>query len=209
MSDERVTGQPADEIIELLTWGVAAELNDAYHNLLLSKIACRAHAVPVAELFARAAADGWAHVALLTGRVLQLGGTPPASAADAGAVFHAYRREVPVDPADLRSMLSDSLDGERAAICFYHGLFRRARPGDPVTAELALGALADEISDEDDLQRLLARWPNGSRGAPPSTAARQRQFAAQPAQPDGRRAAQQSGSGDDPGRSADRQGGGR
>jgi ferritin-like protein len=56
-------------------------------------------------------------------------------------------------------MVVDSLAGERAAIRYYRGLFDRTRDVDPVTADIARKALADEIDDEDELERLLAHWP--------------------------------------------------
>jgi ferritin-like protein len=55
-------------------------------------------------------------------------------------------------------MVMDSLAGERAAIRFYRDLFDRTRQVDPVTADLARRAMADEIDDEDELERLLAGW---------------------------------------------------
>src|SRR3990170_6751167 len=48
---------------------------------------------------------------------------------------------------------------------------RRPRTGprdiDPVTAKIARLALADEVADEDDIERLLAGWPEGVRGSWP------------------------------------------
>jgi len=53
-------------------------------------------------------------------------------------------------------MIEDSLQGERAAIQFYSELYKKTQHTDPVTADLAQDALADEVSDEDDLERFLA-----------------------------------------------------
>jgi len=116
-------------------------------------------APPVAALFARTAQDEWRHVGVLTARVAQLGGTPLASPSEAGARSYTEYRPAPKDPADLWTMLTDSLEGERAAIRYYRDLYERTRQTDPVTAQIARDALADEIDDEDELERLLANWP--------------------------------------------------
>ena len=155
-----IVGDRADEIIELLNQGIAAELNDAYRYLLLSKVASGVHSSPVAQKFAETAQDEWGHVSLLMERVMQLGGEPLASPAEVGERTYVPYKPAPKDPTDLRQMLHDSLAGERAAIGFYRELFEKTRDIDPVTADIARHALIDEIDDEDELERLLEGWPN-------------------------------------------------
>jgi len=155
-----IVGERAAEIIDLLNQGIAAEVNDAYRYLLLSKLAAGVHSREVAELFARTAQDEWRHVSVLMDRLVQLGGQPMASPAEAGTRSYVEYREPPKDETDLRRMLEDSLEGERAAIRFYQDLFQRTRDTDPVTAEIARTALADEVSDEDEIERILADWPS-------------------------------------------------
>jgi bacterioferritin len=155
-----IVGEKADEIIELLNQGIAAEINDAYRYLMLAKIASGVHSSPVVQLFAETAQDEWGHVSLLMERVVQLGGEPLGSPAEAGGRSYAPYRPAPKDPSDVRQMLTDSLTGERAAITFYRTLFEKTRDVDPVTAEIARHALIDEIDDEDELERLLEGWPD-------------------------------------------------
>ncbi len=100
-------------------------------------------------------------MALLMERVTQLGGRPPASPAEAAGLSYAAYQEPPKDETDVRAMLEGSLEGERAAIRFYKDLFDKTREIDPVTAEIARSALADEVGDEDDMERFLASWPEG------------------------------------------------
>ena len=154
-----IVGDRADEIVDMLNRGIAAEINDAYRYLLLSRAASGVHSAPVAELFSRTAQDEWGHVAMLVDRVLQLGGEPLASPAEAEQRSYAPYKPPPKDLTDVRTMVQDSLEGERAAINFYRKLFDRTRDVDPVTAEIARKALVDEIGDEDDLERLLDGWP--------------------------------------------------
>lgn len=155
-----IVGERADEIIELLNQGIAAEINDAYRYLLLSKVASGVHSAPVAAMFAKTAQDEWGHVALLMERVMQLGGEPLPSPSEAGQRSYVEYKPPPKEATDLRQMLTDSLEGERAAIRFYRQLFDQTREIDPVTAEIARNALIDEIDDEDEMERLLEGWPS-------------------------------------------------
>jgi ferritin-like protein len=153
-----IVGDAAEEIIELLNKGAAAELNDAYRYMVLAKLAEGIHSTDVAEFFAQTAQDEWGHLATLTERAVQLGGRPMASPQDSIGLSYADYREPPKNPADLRAMLEDSLEGERAAIRFYKGLYDRTLQADPITAEIARQALVDEVNDEQDLERLLVGW---------------------------------------------------
>lgn len=153
-----IIGPDADKIIDTLNQGIAAEVNDAYRYLLLSKVAAGIHSRPVADLFARTAQHEWGHVALLMDRVAQLGGEPMVSPSEAGERSYVAYQPPPKEWSDVRAMLHDSLEGERAAIRFYRKLFDLTRGVDPVTAQIARDALADEVEDEDELERLLAGW---------------------------------------------------
>jgi bacterioferritin len=85
-----IVGEHADQIIETLNRGIAAELNDAYRYLILSKLATGKHSTAVAEFFAQAAQHEWGHIALLAERVVQLEGRPMATPED--SVRLSYER---------------------------------------------------------------------------------------------------------------------
>lgn len=150
-----IVGEKREEIIDRLNQGIAAELNDAFRYLLLSKYAEGRNSSEVAELFAQTSQDEWQHLGLLIERVLQLGGRPLSAPFDTEEGSYAGYKRPPEDPTDLETMLNDSLEGERAAIRFWKDLYDLTRDDDPVTAELAREGLADEIEDEDELERLL------------------------------------------------------
>ncbi|MDP8959641.1 MAG: ferritin [Actinomycetota bacterium] len=153
-----IVGPAAEEIIAELNRGIAAEINDAYRYLLLSKLAEGVHSAEVAEFFALTSQDEWAHVGTLLERVISLGGRPLSSPGEAPDASYVPYKEPPKDPGDLKTMLADSLEGEQAAIRFYKQLFDKTKDVDPITAEIARQSLADEISDEDDLERFLRGW---------------------------------------------------
>lgn len=85
-----------------------------------------------------------------------------AGPAEAAELSYVAYKEPPKDDTDLRTMLEDSLEGERGAIRFYKNLFDRTQHEDPVTAEIARQALADKVQDENEIERLLASWPEGA-----------------------------------------------
>lgn len=154
-----IVGPQANKIIDMLNQAIAAELNDAYRYLLLSNLAEGINSEPVARMFAETAGHEWEHVAKLMERVTQLDGEPMAAPSEAAERSYVDYKPPPKDVADLRTMIEDGLAGERAAIRFYRDLFDLTREVDPVTAELAREALADEIEDEEEFERLLASWP--------------------------------------------------
>jgi bacterioferritin len=162
MGRQIVGEELAREIIDDLNRGIAAEANDAYRYLVLSKLAVGIHSGEAVALFARTAQDEWGHASILIDRIVQLGGRPMASPKQAGELSYVAYKEPPKDETDLRGMLEDSLEGERAAIRVYKELFDTTRDRDPLTAEVARQALADEVEDESELERLLASWPEES-----------------------------------------------
>jgi bacterioferritin len=144
-----------ESIIEELNKAAAAELHDAYRYRLLAKLAEGHHATELAAWFAKTAEDEWKHLGVWLDRILSLGGRPFSRPSQGESLAYVPYEDPPEDPSDLRKMIEDSLKGERAAIRFYHELYKKTQHSDPVTAALAQEALADEVADEDDLERFL------------------------------------------------------
>jgi ferritin-like protein len=143
------------EIIKDLNRAVAAELLAAYRYLYLSKCASGMHGREVAEEFAEMANDEWGHVATFMERIVQLGGIPMERPGDAEKISYAKWTPAPKDPTDWKRMLKDSLEGERAAIDFYHKLLQKVHTDDAVTMHIVREALEDEVEDEHTLANLL------------------------------------------------------
>jgi bacterioferritin len=144
-----------ESVIQELNKASAAELHDAYRYRLLSKLAEGHHATEVAAWFAKTAEDEWKHLGVWLDRIMRLGGRPFSRPSQGESLAYVPYEDPPEDPTDLRKMIEDSLKGERAAIRFYHELYMKTQHSDPVTAALAQEALADEVADEDDLERFL------------------------------------------------------
>jgi bacterioferritin len=122
-----IVGEAVEEIIADLNKGLSAELHDAYRYLLPSKLAAGMEAPEVAEWFAKTAHDEWGHLGRTMDRAISLGGTPLSRPALAEQYTYVSYKDPPADVSDLRQMLLDSLEGERAAIRFYSELFRKTR----------------------------------------------------------------------------------
>ena len=143
------------DIIKELNCATAAELAAAYRYLYLSKYASGLHGLEVAETFAEMAKGEWEHVATFMERIVQLGGRPFDRLGDAEKLSYAKYLLPPKDATDWKRMVKDSLEGERAAIEFYHELLLKVHSEDAVTAHLLREALEDEVEDEHKLASML------------------------------------------------------
>ena len=93
------------------------------------------------------------HAELLAGRIIQLGGIPLLNPEDwFKATNCGY--ETPEDPY-VETLLDQNIKGEQCAIDVYQKLVKLTRDADPVTYEIVIGILTDEVEHEEDLQALL------------------------------------------------------
>jgi bacterioferritin len=105
----------------------------------------------IAELLQHAA-DELRHADMVAGRIIQLGGTPvtePKQWYDKASCGY----EAPDDPF-LEDILDQNIKGERGAIGFYKRLLDATQGKDPVTYNMVLQILQDEVAHEEDLQAL-------------------------------------------------------
>ena len=92
------------------------------------------------------------HATLLTGRIIQLGGTPVVDPKDWFALSPcAY--DAPADPY-VSVVLDQNIAGEQCAITVYNQLMKATKDMDMVTYNLALTILEQEVEHEEDLQSL-------------------------------------------------------
>jgi len=106
----------------------------------------------IAELVQHAA-DELRHSEMLTTRIIQLGGTPVIKPED-WYKFTNCGYEAPEDPF-VRIILDQNIKGEQCAISVYNRLMEETKDKDPVTYNIVLQILQDEVEHEEDLQALL------------------------------------------------------
>jgi bacterioferritin len=143
------------ELIKDLNKALAAEGLAAYRYKLLSKLASGLNSIHIAEEFEKMSEEEWKHVGVFMERIVQLDGEPITNASDWAKHSYSAYKEPPKDPYDLEKMIRDSLESEREAIVFYNNLYHKTQHADPVTADMVVKVLVDEVEDEDKLMRLL------------------------------------------------------
>jgi bacterioferritin len=106
----------------------------------------------IAEL-TQHAADELRHADMLAMRIIQLGGTPVTKPEEwykhSGCGYDA-----PDDPF-VKKVLEQNIKGEQCAILTYRKLVDLTAGKDPVTYNIALQILQDEVGHEEDLQELV------------------------------------------------------
>jgi bacterioferritin len=98
------------------------------------------------------AADELRHADMVAVRIIQLGGTPatePKKWYDVTGCGY----DAPNDPF-VEAILNQNINGERCAIGFYKRLLEVTQAKDPVTYNIVLQILQDEVAHEEDLQSL-------------------------------------------------------
>jgi bacterioferritin len=93
------------------------------------------------------------HADMVTLRIIQLGGTPPTKPADWYTLTNCGY-DAPDDPF-VKTLLLQNIKGEQCAITTYKKLLDLTRDKDPVTYNMVLQILQQEIEHEEDLQALL------------------------------------------------------
>jgi bacterioferritin len=105
----------------------------------------------IAEMLQHAT-DELRHADMVAARIIQLGGTPvtePKKWYDVTSCGY----DDPDDPF-VETILNQNIKGERCAIGFYKKLLEATQGKDPVTYNMVLQILQDEVAHEEDLQSL-------------------------------------------------------
>ncbi len=147
-----IVGLNVDELLRMLNRAFADEWLAYYQYWLGAKLAKGPMKDAVMAELTQHAADELRHADMLALRIIQLGGTPVLSPADwlkeSGCGYDA-----PVDPHVAR-LLNQNIAGEQCAIVTYQKLIQATQTADPVTYNLAVQILSDEVQHEEDLQAL-------------------------------------------------------
>jgi bacterioferritin len=142
-----------DKLVEMLNRALADEWLAYYQYWIGAQVLegpMRGQAE--AELLEHAA-DELRHAQMLVDRIIQLGGTPLLTPED----WYRWTNcgyEAPEDPS-VRRIVQQNIAGEQCAIKTYRKLADLTRETDPVTYEMVLEIMRDEIEHEDDLEAIL------------------------------------------------------
>jgi len=148
-----IVGMDVERVLDLLNKAFADEWLAYYQYWLGSKvIAGPMKDAVIAELLQHAA-DELRHADMVTTRIIQLGGTPLTTPKE-WLEWTNCGYEAPDDPY-VRTILTQNIKGEQCAISVYNSLVQEVGMKDPVTYNMAVQILQDEVEHEEDLQALL------------------------------------------------------
>ncbi len=102
-------------------------------------------------------ADELLHAEKFANRIIELGGQPEMDFASLPKVAAGQYKAPPKDSSNLKQVIADVIDAERAAIDFYNKMTEKYKDIDYVTYELFKTVLLDEVSDEDEWEDLQAQ----------------------------------------------------
>jgi bacterioferritin len=101
--------------------------------------------------------DELGHADKLAQRIMQLGGAPVMNPTKLVESAGCGYTEPPKDPTDLKQVIQDVIAAEACAIETYSKLAEKYRSTDLVTHEIFEDLLKDEVDDEEEWERFLAK----------------------------------------------------
>ena len=148
-----IVGANADRLVELLNKAFADEWLAYYQYWLGAKIVAGPMKDAVTAELLQHAADELRHADMVSNRIIQLGGTPATTPKRWFDESNCGYDE-PSDPYVVR-ILEQNIKGEQCAISVYHAMIEEVGMKDPVTYNIVVQILQDEVAHEEDLQSLL------------------------------------------------------
>jgi len=148
-----IIGMNVDELLDLLRRAFSDEWLAYYQYWLGAKLVKGPMKDAVgAELLVHATEE-LLHADMVAMRIIQLGGTPVTSPQEWFTLTNCGY-EAPDDPY-VKTILEQNIKGEQCAIGVYKRLLDITREKDPVTYNMVLTILQQEVEHEEDLQALL------------------------------------------------------
>ncbi|HOZ22366.1 MAG TPA: ferritin-like domain-containing protein [bacterium] len=148
-----IVGMNVDSIIELLNKAFADEWLAYYQYWLGAKVIAGPMKDAVIAELVQHAADELRHADMVANRIIQLGGTP-LTTPQQWFKMSTCGYDEPSAPF-VKMILSQNIKGEQCAISVYNALLQEVGMKDPVTYNMAVQILQDEVMHEEELQALL------------------------------------------------------
>jgi bacterioferritin len=148
-----IVGMDVDRVIELLNKAFADEWLAYYQYWLGAKVVAGPMKDAVIAELMQHATDELRHADMVSNRIIQLGGTPLTTP----KLWFEWTNcgyDPPEDPF-VKKILEQNISGEQCAISVYNSIIAEVGLKDPVTYNVAVQILEDEVEHEEDLQSLL------------------------------------------------------
>ena len=148
-----IIGMDVDELLNLLRKAYCDEWLAYYQYWLGAKLVKGPMKGAVGAELLQHATEELLHADMVAMRIIQLGGTP---VTNPGEWFtHTNCGYEAPDDAFVKTLLEQNIKGEQCAIGVYKRLMDITREKDPVTYNMVLTILQQEVEHEEDLQSLL------------------------------------------------------
>lgn len=148
----QIVGMDIDELLNILNQAFADEWLAYYQYWLGAKVVKGPMKDAVSSELLLHAAEELAHADMLALRIIQLGGKPLISPEEWLSHTHCGY-DAPEDPF-VKEILAQNIRGEQCAIGVYQQLLQTVKDKDPVTYNIVLTILQQEVEHEEDLQSL-------------------------------------------------------
>lgn len=148
-----IVGMDVDELIRLLNKALSDEWLAYYQYWIGAKVIKGPTKDAVMAELIQHATEELAHADMIALRIIQLGGTPVLEPKEWYNLTNCGY-DVPSDPF-VRKILEQNIKGERCAIETYNNLMAVVKDKDPITYNMVLTIISQEVEHEEDLQGLL------------------------------------------------------
>ena len=151
-----IVGMDVAELIADLSRAYADEWLAAYAYTHMAQIVTgRPAAKNLAKALLETAKEELEHQEELAERIVSLGGKPPADVARLVEASNAGYPTPPADGKDFEGMVKTVIKAEQDAIEVYQKLAQKTHGKDPITYELIVHILGEEVAHEDDFEALI------------------------------------------------------
>jgi bacterioferritin len=147
-----IVGLDVGKLVELLNKALADEWLAYYQYWIGAKVVRGPLRGQIVAELQEHAADELKHAGMLVDRILQLDGTPLLSPQDWMKMTNCGY-DAPEEHSS-KPVLEQNIKGEQCAIEVYNKLLEFIGDKDPITFQMSVEILEDEVEHEDDLQTL-------------------------------------------------------
>lgn len=147
-----ILGNNLDKVVELLNKAFADEWLAYYQYWIGAKVIKGPMKDAVAAELIQHATDELRHANMVADRIIQLGADPILIPQD-WYKFTNCGYEAPTDPFVMK-ILTQNIKGEQCAIDVYNDIMKQTKDIDPVTYDIAIQIIEDEVEHEEDLEAL-------------------------------------------------------
>ncbi|SMP04304.1 bacterioferritin [Desulfurobacterium pacificum] len=155
---QELVGEHRERIVELLNKALCDEWLAYYQYWIGSKVVKGPMKASVAAELVQHAGDELRHADMLVMRIMELGGTPVLTPKKWFELTNCGY-DAPENPF-VKELLIQNIKGEQCAIDTYNKIMNFCKDIDPVTYNLTLQIMTDEMEHEEDLQGLLEDLEN-------------------------------------------------